>query len=60
LNRDRFLQRPSLHGSDYRVFWIAAVVAHYVAGDGPQAFFPAGLLVLLTVSYVTRPASRRR
>jgi hypothetical protein len=40
--------------------WIAAVIAHYLAGDGAQALFPAALLVLLTVSYVTRPASRRR
>jgi len=39
--------------------WIAAVVAHYVARDGATAFAPLVLLVLLAVSYVTRPASRR-
>ena len=39
--------------------WIAAVVAHYLAKDGPVAFAPAILLVLLAVSYVTRPPSRR-
>jgi uncharacterized membrane protein YphA (DoxX/SURF4 family) len=39
--------------------WIAAVVAHYLAGDGPKALAPVVLLVLLLISYVTRPASRR-
>jgi hypothetical protein len=39
--------------------WIAAVFAHYLAKDGAVAFFPVILLVLLFVSYVTRPASRR-
>jgi len=39
--------------------WIAAFVAHYVAKDGPTAFMPILLLVLLAISYVTRPASRQ-
>jgi hypothetical protein len=39
--------------------WIAAVVAHYLAGDGPTAFAPLVLLALLAVSYVTRPPSRQ-
>jgi uncharacterized membrane protein YphA (DoxX/SURF4 family) len=39
--------------------WIAAVVAHYLAKDGPTAFAPLVLLVLLSISYVTRPASRQ-
>jgi DoxX-like family len=39
--------------------WIIATVAHYLAGDGPKALFPAVLLLLLIVSYVTRPESRR-
>ena len=39
--------------------WIAAVVAHYLAKDGAVAFFPLILLVLLFVSYLTRPASQR-
>jgi len=38
--------------------WIAAFVAHYLAHD-PSAFMPLVLLVLLVVSYVTRPASRQ-
>jgi uncharacterized membrane protein YphA (DoxX/SURF4 family) len=39
--------------------WIAACVAHYLAKDGPVAFMPLVLLLLLAVSYVTRPASRQ-
>src|SRR6516225_11630404 len=38
--------------------WIAAFVAHYLAKDGPTAFTPLVLLVLLFVSYATRPATR--
>ena len=39
--------------------WIAAFFAHYLAKDGPVAFMPLILLVLLFVSYATRPATRR-
>ena len=39
--------------------WIAAFVAHYLAGDGPMAFTPLVALGLLVISYVTRPASRQ-
>lgn len=39
--------------------WIAASVAHYLANDGPKVFMPLALLILLIVSYVTRPASRQ-
>ena len=40
--------------------WVMACIAHYSAGDGPQVWGePLTLLVLLTVSNVTRPASRR-
>ena len=39
--------------------WIAAVVAHYLAKDGPVAFAPLILLAVLAVSYVTRPPSRQ-
>ena len=39
--------------------WIAACFAHYLAKDGPRAFAPLVLLVLLAVSYLTRPSSRR-
>ena len=39
--------------------WIAAFVAHYLGKDGPKAFIPPILLVLLVISYVTRPPSRQ-
>jgi hypothetical protein len=39
--------------------WISAFVAHYLAKDGPIAFIPLILLLLLVVSYVTQPASRQ-
>lgn len=39
--------------------WISAFVAHYLAGDGPKAFAPLALLLILIISYLTRPASRR-
>ena len=39
--------------------WISACVAHYVAKDGSVAFMPLLLLLLLVVSYVTRPANRQ-
>jgi hypothetical protein len=39
--------------------WISAFIAHYLAKDGPKAFMPLVLLLLLIISYVTRPASRQ-
>jgi hypothetical protein len=39
--------------------WVMAFIAHWRAGDGPEAFMPLVLLILLIVSYLTRPASRR-
>lgn len=42
------------------VTWVMATIAHYAAGEGPQAWgVPPVLLALLFVSYVTRPAHRR-
>ncbi len=38
--------------------WISAFVAHYLAKDGPTAFMPLVLLILLFISYITRPPSR--
>src|SRR5438067_2373674 len=35
--------------------WICASVAHYSAGQRSEALFPLALIVLLLVSYVTRP-----
>ena len=39
--------------------WISAFVAHYLAKDGPVAFSPLVLLLILIISYLTRPASRQ-
>jgi len=39
--------------------WISAFVAHYLAKDGPKAFMPLILLLVLVVSYATRPANRQ-
>ena len=39
--------------------WVSAVVAHYLAKDGPVAFMPLILLLFLLISYITRPASRQ-
>jgi len=38
--------------------WICAVIAHYSVGQKGEAMFPVVLMVLLYVSYVTRPADR--
>ena len=55
-------QLPTLKEWAYAGFtftWIAAAVAHYLAGDGALVFLPLGFLTLLWVSYLTRPANRR-
>jgi hypothetical protein len=40
--------------------WVMAFIAAYAIGDGPQVWaMPLVLLVLLIVSCLTRPASRR-
>ena len=39
--------------------WIAASVAHYLANEKPSAAMAVVLLVLLAVSYVTRPPDRQ-
>jgi DoxX-like family len=40
--------------------WIMASIAAYSAGEGAQVWsMPLALLVLLALSYLTRPASRR-
>jgi hypothetical protein len=42
------------------ITWVMAFIAAYAAGEGIQVWsMPLGLLALLVVSYVTRPASRR-
>ena len=39
--------------------WISAFIAHYLARDGAKAFAPLVFLLILAVSYLTRPASRQ-
>jgi hypothetical protein len=39
--------------------WLMAFVGHWQAGDGIRSVMPLGLLILLIVSYLTRPADRR-
>jgi hypothetical protein len=42
------------------ITWVMAFIAAYATGDGVQVWImPLGLLALLLVSYLTRPASRR-
>jgi len=43
----------------FTFMWIAATVAHYLAGDKPLFLLPIALIALLMVSYRTRAASRR-
>jgi len=38
--------------------WIAASIAHYIAGDRGETVFAVVLLVMLFFSYATRPATR--
>jgi uncharacterized membrane protein YphA (DoxX/SURF4 family) len=40
--------------------WICACVAHYLAHDGSKALLPLILILLLGISYVTRPPSHRQ
>jgi hypothetical protein len=39
--------------------WIAAAVAHYLAGERGTSLVPLVLLVFLSISYVTRPETRQ-
>jgi hypothetical protein len=43
----------------FTFMWIAATVAHYLAGDKPLFLLPVALIAALTVSYVTRSSDRR-
>jgi len=43
----------------FTFMWIAATVAHYLAGDGALVLLPPALIASLAVSYATRPANRR-
>jgi len=54
-----FLRLKEWAYAGFTFAWIAAFFAHYLAKEGPKAYSPLVLLVLLAVSYVTRPADRR-
>ena len=41
------------------ITWIMASISAYLSGEGPVAAIPLVLLVLLIVSYATRPPGRR-
>ena len=43
----------------FTFMWIAATVAHYLAGDKPLFLLPVVLIAALAVSYVTRSSNRR-
>jgi len=43
----------------FTLMWIAATVAHYLAGDKPLFLLPVVLIAALAVSYVTRSPNRR-
>jgi len=43
----------------FTFMWIAATVAHFLAGDKPLFLLPVALLATLAVSYVTRSFDRR-
>jgi uncharacterized membrane protein YphA (DoxX/SURF4 family) len=43
----------------FTFMWVAATVAHYLAGDKPLFLLPVALLGTLAVSYVTRSSDRR-
>jgi uncharacterized membrane protein YphA (DoxX/SURF4 family) len=43
----------------FAIAWICAFIAHRLAGDGSIAFAPLVSLVLLVISYLTRPANRQ-
>ena len=43
----------------FTFMWIAASVAHYLAGDKPLFLLPLALIAALAVSYVTRSFNRR-
>ena len=43
----------------FTFMWIAATVAHYLAGDKPLFLLPIALIGALALSYATRSATRR-
>lgn len=54
-----FLRLKEWAYAGFTFAWICAFFAHYLAHDGSEAFAPVILLLLLVISYTTRPANRR-
>jgi len=54
-----FLRLKEWAYAGFTFAWVAASIAHYFAGQHKEAVVPVVLLVLLAVSYFTRPAQRR-
>jgi hypothetical protein len=53
-----FLRLKEWAYAGFTFAWVCAFFAHYLAGQKAQALLPVVLLVLLAVSYMTRPADR--
>ena len=53
-----FLRLKEWAYAGFTFAWISASIAHHLAGQRTEAFTPVVLLVLLAVSYFTRPANR--
>jgi uncharacterized membrane protein YphA (DoxX/SURF4 family) len=54
-----FLRLKEWAYAGFTFAWICAFVAHTLAHDGPERIGPIVLLVLLVISYTTRPANRK-
>jgi DoxX-like family len=53
-----FLRLKEWAYAGFTFAWICASIAHYLAGQHKESVTPVILLVLLAVSYFTRPADR--
>jgi uncharacterized membrane protein YphA (DoxX/SURF4 family) len=53
-----FLRLKEWAYAGFTFAWICAFIAHTLAHDGSVRFDPIVLLVLLVISYTTRPANR--
>ncbi|MFY9911221.1 MAG: DoxX family protein [Candidatus Sulfotelmatobacter sp.] len=54
-----FLRLKEWAYAGFTFAWICAFVAHTLAHDGRERFAPILLLILLVISYTTRPADRK-
>jgi DoxX-like protein len=54
-----FLRLKEWAYAGFTFAWICAFIAHTLAHDGGERFAPIVLLILLAISYTTRPANRK-